>query len=139
MGARSLIDAPHAPDVAGLDAALRADVRFHSPCTDYEGRAVVAHLLRIIAQVLHDVRADERDAPAAGENRAAPDSTDTRMTRFTAAVRGAPAQGVLCEDFDASGKLAEAVLFVRPYRELRTSIRMMRELLDEAPLPDRDA
>lgn len=133
MDARSLIDVLRDSDVEGLDALMRDDVRFRSPYTDYEGRAVVTHVLRLVGQVLEDVQPDDPD-PSGSE--VSPRSPTSRTTRFTAAVQGAPVQGVLCEDLDASGQLMEAVLFVRPYRELRTSLRLMRELLDRSPLPE---
>ena len=133
MDARWLIDVLRDSDVEGLDALVRDDVRFRSPYTDYEGRAVVTHVLRLVGQVLEDVQPDN---PGPSGSEVSPRSPTSRTTRFTAAVQGAPVQGVLCEDLDASGELTEAVLFVRPYRELRTSLRLMRELLDRSPLPE---
>lgn len=130
-----LIDSLESSDLDGLSALVRDDVRFRSPYADYEGRADVTHVIRLIARVLDDVQATGGDNPVPGAAGARPSAPRSRTTRLTATIRGEPAQGVLCEDVDASGRLAEAMLLLRPYHELRAAIHAMRELLEGAPLP----
>jgi hypothetical protein len=133
MADRWLIDVLRTPGLVGLDALVRDDVRFRSPYADYQGRHDVTHVLRLITRVLDDVQVTGEDEPV--PDGPGSSAATARTARFTAAVGGAPVQGVLCEDLDASGRLAEAMLLLRPFGELRAAMRLMRELLDDAPLP----
>jgi hypothetical protein len=107
-----------------LDAALRPDVRFRSPFTDYHGAADVAHLLGLIGRVLTGVEVERRvvDGSAA-------------LTVFRARVADAAVDGVLVEQRDDDGLLADAMLLLRPYAGLRAAMDAMRALLDAEPLP----
>jgi hypothetical protein len=110
---------------AASDELLDDDVLFRSPFADYRGRADVAHLVGLIAQVVHDVQA----------HRSLHDGT-SRMTVFTAHVDGGqPAQGALWEEHDGSGAVVEAMLTVRPLSALHVAMGGMRDLLTTSPLP----
>jgi hypothetical protein len=121
------------PPSAGLIAALRGDdpepllarkVRFKSPARDYSGRFEVSGVLRALSQVLTDV-----DVTLSAEIGAA------LATMFRSRVDCEPAESVLIEQLDGSGRVAEASLFLRPYGALRAGIARMRELLDGDPEP----
>ncbi|MEJ7635930.1 nuclear transport factor 2 family protein [Aeromicrobium sp.] len=129
---RWLIDVLLRPDLAGLEELLSEGVRFRSPYAEYEGRDDVGHLVRLIAQALSHLRVvgiDGADTPPMGHSE--------RTTRMTAKVGDHELQGVLCEDLDAAGRLAEATLMLRPYVALGFALSAMSDLLAESPLPSR--
>jgi hypothetical protein len=101
-------------------------VRFRSPFADYAGRADVGHLLGLVRQVLVELRPTLQ----LGER-------GQTLTMFEARVAGGDVQGVLHERRDASGRLVDAMLTVRPYAGLRAAMRAMEELMAGAPLPSR--
>ncbi len=103
---------------------LREDVRFRSPYADYHGRDDVRHLAGLIAQVLTDVEASRRVV----------DGRCT-LTVLHARVGERSIEGVLCEDHDGDGRLADSMLVLRPLDALRAAIDRMRARLAEAPLP----
>lgn len=112
--------------VAGeAPAGLLADeVTFASPFADYHGRADVAHLFGLIAQVM-------REPVITG---AATDGVWT-YTALTARAGDHALEAVLRERRDATGRLAHGVLVLRPYRSLRAAMDAMGRLLAQAPLP----
>lgn len=120
----SLMDVLRRDGRPAPEGHLRDDVRFHSPYADYHGRADVAHLIGLIAQVLTDVEATRRVI----------DGSCT-LTVLHARVGRLPVQGVLCEEHDQGGRLADAMLLLRPYGGLRAAMDHMRALLADAPLP----
>jgi hypothetical protein len=62
---------------------------------------------------------------------------DTTVSVFEARVGEHEVQGVLVEERDDAGRLADAMLTVRPYAGLRAAMGAMQALLDESPLPSR--
>lgn len=130
-----MVDILRRPELVGLDAFVREDMRFRSPYRDYEGGADASHVLRLVMRVLDDVSPEEDTAIhlRAGDQRSP--AVWTRITRLTTSVDRLPMQGVLSEDIDARGKLSEATLFLRPYREVRAAMTAVGQLLDEYPLP----
>jgi len=121
-----LIDVLADPTLDNVGVALSAETRFRSPYADYEGHDDVAHLVGHIRRVVADVRPVHQLA----------DDTVT-MTAFEARVGHETVQGMLLEEHDAQGRTSEAMLTVRPYAALRTSMRAMQVLLEESPLPSR--
>ncbi|MGA9748391.1 MAG: hypothetical protein WBQ50_13115 [Nocardioides sp.] len=122
----SIVALLQARDRQALADSVSDSVRFHSPVADYEGRRDVTHLLSLIADVLADLRPTR-------ELR-----TPTSYTTFVeASVNGRPIQGVLDEHHDASGRVVEATLMLRPLGALRTAVAAMAEALDDEPLPSR--
>ena len=110
----SVVALLQAPDRRALDASLSDSVRFHSPVADYEGRGDVAHLLSLIGNVLEELR-QTREL-----------RTATSQTTFVeAVVNGRPIQGVFDEHHDASGRVVEATLMLRPLSALRTAVAAM--------------
>ncbi|HKE81592.1 MAG TPA: hypothetical protein VKB54_19900 [Solirubrobacteraceae bacterium] len=106
------------------DALFAAQTRFRSPFADYHGREDVVHLVGHIRRVLGDARTVRRFGDA-----------DTTVSVFEARVGEHEVQGVLVEERDAAGRLADAMLIVRPYAGLRAAMGAMQALLDESPLP----
>jgi hypothetical protein len=119
-----LIALLQAPDRDALDALLAEAVRFHSPVADYEGRADVAHLLSLIATVVHDVQ----------PTRELEDGT-AKTTFISGDVEAQPVQGVLDERYDEHGLLIDATLMLRPLATLRIAVAAMAAALDAEPLP----
>lgn len=119
-----LIELLSEPDPDRLAAALAEDVRFRSPYADYHGRADVRHLLSLIAHVLADVKVVGSSQQEDG----------TRMTLVDIGP-GAQMQGVLCERHDDAGRLADAMLLLRPYAGLRAAMAAMAQLMEAEPLP----
>jgi hypothetical protein len=115
-----LIDALADPSV---DATLGDEVRFRSPYADYEGRAVVAHLVRLIRDVLEDVGVVERLHEGAAT-----------ISVFEGRVAGEAVQGMLFERHD-DDRLVDAMLTIRPYAGLRAALRAMQARMEAAPLP----
>ena len=119
-----LIDALLDPSYTGVEAALSDDVRFRSPYADYAGRADVAHLVGLIREVLVQVTPVHRLHEDA-----------ITMSLFEARVADSEVQGVLVEQHDDTGRLADAMLTIRPYDGLRASMRAMQALMEASPLP----
>ena len=122
----SIVALLHSPDRRALAESLSDSVRFHSPVSDYEGRDDVAHLLSLIATVLEDLRPTRELGTSA-----------SRTTFLEATVDDQPIQGVLDERHDASGRLLEATLMLRPLSALRRAVAAMAQALDDEPLPSR--
>ena len=113
-----------APDDDGFEALVSEDVRFHSPVADYEGRAVVTHLFRLIAEVTHSVQPTREIVDGA------------LMTSFISGlVQGEPVQGVVDERYDDDGLLVEATLMLRPLAALHVAVAAMEAALGADPLP----
>lgn len=115
--------------LAALSRAAPADlvadeVRFSSPFADYAGRADVLHLFGLIGQVLHE--------PVVTGG--ATDGVWT-YTSFTGSVDGRELEAVVRERHDNAGRLAHALLFLRPYESLRAAMNAMGQRLADAPLP----
>jgi hypothetical protein len=121
-----LIDVLADASAADLDAVLAPQARFRSPYADYRGRDDVAHLVGQIRCVLADIDLGRRlaDGP-------------TTMTAFAARVGDEAIQGVLVEERGDDGRVADAMLTIRPYAGLRAAMRAMQERLAAAPLPSR--
>ncbi len=113
----------HTPE-KGLHDALGEQVVFHSPVRDYHGRADVAHILMTIGGVLDEIEA-EREHVAECQV----------VTIITAAHADQVMSGVLYEDYDALGRVAQATLLLRPLSALLEAITAMRAALERAPLP----
>jgi hypothetical protein len=113
-----LLAAISAGDRETLNALLADDVVFHSPVQTYRGRDQVVHLLATIGRVIDDVEATrELDG----------------ITFFAAAVEEHPVDGVLVEDEDAAGHIAEITLMMRPLAQLQAAVaRMTRALASGA-------
>jgi hypothetical protein len=111
-----------------LTELLAEDVVFSSPVADYEGRRRASHILGLIARVVEDVRTTARWE---GDREA--------VSALTARVGSDRLDGMLREERDGSGSLVHVTLFLRPYRPLTAAIGRMRVLLDEDPLPEREA
>ena len=103
-------------DRDALNALLADDVVFHSPVQTYRGRDQVVLLLSTIGTVIEDVEAT-REVDG--------------ITFFAAAVGEHPVDGVLVEDTDAAGHIAEITLMIRPLAQLQAAVaRMTRALAD---------
>jgi hypothetical protein len=113
-----------APDAEGLEALLSDAVRFHSPVTDYQGRADVAHLLGLISGVVSDVRPTRELGDGA-----------TTITCISGLVGDLPVQGVVDERYDEHGRLIDLTLMLRPLSALRVAVAAMATALAAAPLP----
>ena len=121
-----LIDLLTGGSIDDADALFAEQTRFRSPYADYRGRADVVHLVGHIRRVLTDARTVRQFGDA-----------DTTVSVFEARVRDQEVQGVLVEERDGAGRLADAMLTVRPYAGLRAAMGAMQALLDESPLPSR--
>ena len=122
--ASPLVELMQAPDSNALGLLMAEGVRFHSPVADYEGRADVAHLLLLIADVVRDIEPSrEFDAEA------------TKVTFISGLVEERPVQGVIEERYDDRGRLAEATLMLRPLATLRMAVAAMAAALEVKPLP----
>jgi hypothetical protein len=121
-----LIDVLADGAITELEPVFAPRTRFRSPYADYGGREDVIHLVGQIRQVLGDVRTVRQLADG-----------EATMTAFEARVGDETVQGVLVEERDDDGRLADAMLTVRPYAGLRASMRAMQELMDASPLPSR--
>jgi hypothetical protein len=118
-----IIQAWQSGDSGAVRSLLAQNATFSSPATEYAGADNVSHVLRLIAQVLEDVRSGpEWNA-----------GNDT-VSAFTARCQGDEMQGMLREQRDVSGALVHVTLFLRPYRTLRTAMARVGELLDRNPL-----
>ncbi len=107
-----------------LDEVLSEDVIFHSPVTDYRGRADVAHILMTIGSVLDEI-APRRELVAERQV----------VTIITAAHDDRRMTGVLDENYDVLGRVERATLLLRPLSALLDAIAGMRAALERAPLP----
>ena len=106
-----------------IEATFDDEVRFRSPYADYAGRAVVAHLVGLIRDVLEDVAVVERlhEGPAT-------------ISVFEGRVGGEAVEGMLFERHD-DDRLVDAMLTIRPYAGLRAAFKAMQARMDAAPLP----
>ena len=121
-----LIDLLTDSSIDGPDALFAEQTRFRSPFADYRGREDVVHLVGHIRRVLTDARTVRQFGDA-----------DTTVSVFEARVGEHEVQGVLVEERDDVGRLADVMLTVRPYAGLRAAMGAMQALLDESPLPSR--
>ena len=121
-----LIDLLTDNSIADADGLFAEQTRFRSPFADYRGRGDVVHLVGHIRRVLADARTVRQFGDA-----------DTTVSVFEARVGEHEVQGVLVEERDAAGRLADTMLTVRPYAGLRAAMGAMQVLLDESPLPSR--
>jgi len=112
------------PSATSVGDLLAEAITFHSPVTDYHGRADVAHLFAAIANVLRDVKVERALLTSGGVT-----------TFLTARVEQEAISGVLDERVDAIGEVVEATLLLRPYSALRIAIGHMQTLLSNDPLP----
>jgi hypothetical protein len=101
-------------DRDALNTLLADDVVFHSPVQTYRGRDQVVHLLTTVGGVIEEVEATrELDG----------------VTFFAAAVEEHPIDGVLVEDTDAAGHVAEITLMLRPLAQLQAAVARMARAL----------
>ena len=121
-----LIDLLTDNSIADADGLFAEQTRFRSPFADYRGREDVVHLVGHIRRVLTDARTVRQFGDA-----------DTTVSVFEARVGEHEVQGVLIEERDAAGRVADTMLTVRPYAGLRAAMGAMQVLLDESPLPSR--
>lgn len=113
-------------NIRALAATVTHDVVFSSPATDYRGHAAALHIIGLIAEVLEEPARTGRWG----------DERDT-LSRFRARIGDDELNGVLHEEYDATGQLTHITLFLRPYAALRAAIGEMRRLLEQSPLPIR--
>jgi len=114
----TLLEAIAAGDVERLNTVLSDDVAFHSPVQTYRGRDQVVHLLTTISGVIDEVE---------------PTRELEGVTFFAATVEEHPVDGVLVEDTDAAGHIAEITLMLRPLAQLQAAVaRMARALATPA-------
>jgi hypothetical protein len=94
-----------ARDVEAALGALAEDVVLHSPVTfkPFEGRDVVAHVLRTVFAVFEDFRYSDH----LREGR-------TSVLVFTATVNGREVDGIDLVREDADGQIADLTVMVRP-------------------------
>ena len=121
-----LIDLLTDRSIDDAGALFAEHTRFRSPFADYGGREDVVHLVGHIRRVQADARTVRQFSDA-----------DTTVSVFEARVAGHEVQGVLVEERDTAGRLADTMLTVRPYAGLRAAMSAMQALLDESPLPSR--
>jgi hypothetical protein len=121
-----LIDVFADESITDVEPVLASRARLRSPYADYTGREDVVHLVGQIRQVLEDLRVVRQLADA-----------ETTMSAFEASVGAEAVQGVLVEQRDDDGRLADAMLTVRPYAGLRAAMRAMQGLMEGSPLPSR--
>jgi hypothetical protein len=119
-----LIDLLTDRSIDGADALFAEQTRFRSPYADYRGREDVVHLVGHIRRVLADARTVRQFRDA-----------HTTISVFEARVGDHEVQGVLVEERDDAGRLADTMLTLRPYAGLRAAMGAMQALLDESPLP----
>ena len=119
-----LIDVLVTPAIDDAASVFAPQTRFRSPFTDYARREDVVHLLGQIRKVLTDVRVTRELSDA-----------EATMSAFEARVGEEEVQGVLVESRDGDGRLADAMLMLRPYAGLRTAMRAMQVLMEKSPLP----
>lgn len=116
--------APSSPDAV---RPLLADaVAFHSPVADYTGRDDVAHLLATIGRCVTDLRASHEYVAGSRS-----------ISEFTGRVSEHPVDGMLRQQIDSDGLVADAMLLLRPLAGLRHAVAMMRDALAAEPLPSR--
>ena len=120
----NLIDVLADPSSADAETTFADEIRFRSPYADYRGRADVAHLVRLIRDVLVDVELVERLR----------DRTAT-VSLFDARVVHESVQGMLFERHDDAGRLVDVMLTIRPYAGLRAAMKAMQARMEDAPLP----
>ena len=113
-----LLEAIAAGDGDALSSLLADDVVFHSPVQTYRGRDQAVLLLATVGTIIEDVEATrEIDG----------------VTFFAAMVEEHPVDGVLVEDDDAAGHVAEITLMLRPLAQLQAAVaRMTRALTRDA-------
>jgi hypothetical protein len=111
-----LLEAIADADRDGLRELLADDVVFHSPVQTYRGRDQTVLLLGTVGTVIEEVEATrELDG----------------VTFFAASVGEHPVDGVLVEEEDAAGHIAEITLMIRPLAQLQAAVaRMTRALAD---------
>jgi len=102
-----------AKDLDALEALLAEDVVLHSPVTfkPFEGRAVVAHVLRTVAEVFQDF-----------EYRAEMERGDLTTLVFRARVGDREVDGIDLLRTRADGLIDDITVFVRPLSGL-TALR----------------
>jgi ketosteroid isomerase-like protein len=110
----TLLEAIAAGDRNELNAVLADDVVFHSPVQTYRGRDQVVHLLTTISGVIDEVE---------------PTRELDGVTFFAATVEEHPVDGVLVEDTDAAGHIAEITLMLRPLAQLQAAVARMARAL----------
>lgn len=121
-----LIDALASSAPVDAEPLLAERTRFRSPFADYTERDDVVHLLGQVGQVVGDVRVAT-----------ALEDGDTTVSVFDAEVGEGTVQGVLVERRDDDGRLADAMLTLRPYAGLRAAMGAMQALMEQSPLPSR--
>ena len=104
---------------------LAEDVTFHSPVTDYRGRADVAHLFTIIAGVVTGFSVDRELEGPGGEI----------VSFVSGRVGDQPVNGVLDRHVNEAGEIVELTLMLRPLRGLMAGIEQMGQALAASPLP----
>jgi hypothetical protein len=116
-----------AKDVQGVLAAMRDDVRLHSPTKlkPFEGKTMVGFLFAHLFEVLQDFSFTHT---AVGEGRC--------VLFFRCQIAGREAEGCDILDFDADGQIADFSVMIRPLSALEALNREMgARLLAGPPLP----
>jgi hypothetical protein len=109
-----LLEAIAASDRDALSELVADDVVFHSPVQTYRGRDQTVLLLATVGTVIEDVEAT-REVDG--------------VTFFAATVEEHPLDGVLVEDEDAAGHIAEITLMIRPLAQLQAAVARMTRAL----------
>jgi hypothetical protein len=114
MDAVTLLDAIAGRDRETLNTLLADDVVFHSPVQTYRGRDQVVRLLVTVGGIIEEV---ETTREVDG------------VTFFASQVEEHPVDGVLVEQTDAAGHIAEITLMLRPLAQLQAAVARMARAL----------
>jgi hypothetical protein len=113
-GAVTVLEAIAAKDGDTLNGLFAEDVVFHSPVQSYRGRRQVVHLLVTVGGIL-DAIAVTREVDG--------------VTFFAAEVEQHPVDGVVVEEVDEDGRVAEITLMLRPLAQLQAAVARLTRAL----------
>ena len=116
-----------AKDVSGVLAAMRDDIRMHSPTklTPFEGKVMVGYLFGHLFEVLEDFTFTHA---VTGAGRA--------VLFFRCRISGRQAEGCDILEFDAAGQIADFRVMIRPLNALAALNQVMGiRLAEGAPAP----
>jgi ketosteroid isomerase-like protein len=110
-------------DLASIDELFAEEVTFRSPVVfkPYEGRDAIKLLLGAVAQVFEDFRYVDQV-----------ETGDTAVLVFAARVGDREVDGVDILRFDASGRIAEMMVMVRPMSGVNALAEAMQMKLEAA-------
>jgi hypothetical protein len=109
-------------DSTAIAARLAADAVFHSPVTDYEGKATAAAVLSAVARVITETTVEVELAEG-------PHTVAIVRGR----VSGEPVDGAVWVRMDGHGAVAEVTLMLRPLEALLAGVEEMKQLLSAPP------